>query len=416
MKVNKKGVLAVGALVATSMLALAGCASGGGETPSSGSTGGATTGELTVWVDADRARALDDVAKAFQDEKGVKVNLVVKDYGKIQEEFSAQVPTGKGPDITIGGHDWLGAFVTDGLVAPVELGDKAGEFEKIAIEAVTYDGNTYGLPYAIENIALLRNTALADSTPATFDEMIAKGQAAGVDYPFVVGLDPSNSDPYHLYPFQTSFGNAVFGRNADGSYDPSQLTIGDEAGQAFGAWLTAQGDTGTKVLNLNLSGDLAKEAFNAGKSPYFLTGPWNVADAQAAGIDVSVDAIPSAGGQDAQPFAGVQAFFLSAKSTNALIANEFLVNYIATPDVQTALFEAGGRPPALTASFEAAQSDPIVAGFATVGANAVPMPSIPQMQSVWDDWGKTEVALIKGGVDPAAEWTKMAELIQAKIG
>ena len=415
MKVNKRGMAATGLLVAASMLTLAGCAGGSSAAPSDDASKG-DSGALTVWVDADRSRALEDVAKTFEQDKGVKVNLVVKDYGKIRDEFTAQVPTGKGPDITIGGHDWIGAFVKDGIVAPVELGDKSADFEKIAMEAVSYDGKTYGLPYAIENIAILRNTALADSTPATFDEMIAKGRAAGTEYPFVVGLDPQAADPYHLYPFQTSFGNSVFARNADGSYDPSQLTIGDEAGQQFAGWLTAQGDTGTKVLNLNLSGDLAKEAFNAGKSPYFLTGPWNVADAQSAGVDVSVDAIPSAGGSAAQPFAGVQAFFLSAKSTNPLMANEFLVNYIATADVQTKLFEAGGRPPALTESFEAAQSDPIVGGFATVGANAVPMPSIPEMGSVWDDWGKTEAALIKGSADPAADWVKMADAIKAKLG
>ncbi|WP_454132133.1 sugar ABC transporter substrate-binding protein [Microbacterium lacticum] len=415
MKVNKKGMAATGLLVAASMLTLAGCAGGSSAAPSDDASKG-DSGALTVWVDANRARALEDVAKTFEQDKGVKVNLVVKDYGKIRDEFTAQVPTGKGPDITIGGHDWIGAFVKDGIVAPVELGDKSADFEKIAMEAVSYDGKTYGLPYAIENIAILRNTALADSTPATFDEMIAKGRAAGTEYPFVVGLDPQAADPYHLYPFQTSFGNSVFARNADGSYDPSQLTIGDEAGQQFAGWLTAQGDTGTKVLNLNLSGDLAKEAFNAGKSPYFLTGPWNVADAQSAGVDVSVDAIPSAGGSAAQPFAGVQAFFLSAKSTNPIVANEFLVNYMATDDVQTKLFEAGGRPPALTESFEAAQSDPIVGGFATVGANAVPMPSIPEMGSVWDDWGKTEAALIKGSADPAADWVKMADAIKAKLG
>ena len=415
MKVNKRGMAATGLLVAASMLTLAGCAGGSSAAPSDDASKG-DSGALTVWVDANRARALEDVAKTFEQDKGVKVNLVVKDYGKIRDEFTAQVPTGKGPDITIGGHDWIGAFVKDGIVAPVELGDKSADFEKVAMEAVSYDGKTYGLPYAIENIAILRNTALADSTPATFDEMIAKGRAAGTEYPFVVGLDPQAADPYHLYPFQTSFGNSVFARNADGSYDPSQLTIGDEAGQQFAGWLTAQGDTGTKVLNLNLSGDLAKEAFNAGKSPYFLTGPWNVADAQSAGVDVSVDAIPSAGGSAAQPFAGVQAFFLSAKSTNPIVANEFLVNYIATDDVQTKLFEAGGRPPALTESFEAAQSDPIVGGFATVGANAVPMPSIPEMGSVWDDWGKTEAALIKGSADPAADWVKMADAIKAKLG
>ncbi|WP_036283599.1 sugar ABC transporter substrate-binding protein [Microbacterium luticocti] len=409
MKVNKKAAAAAAALIATSMLALAGCSGQAAEAPKKTSAG-----SLTVWVDADRARALKDVAAQFEKDKGVEVKLVVKDYGKIQQDFTAQVPTGKGPDLTIGGHDWTGGFVQDGVIAPVELGDKASQFEKVAVQAVTYEGKTYGLPYAIENIAILRNTKLADATPATFDEMIAKGKAAGTKYPFLVGLDPQAADPYHLYPFQTSFGNSVFAQNADGSYDASKLTIGDAAGQSFAKWLGSQGAKGTKVININLSGDIAKEAFLAGESPYFLTGPWNVGDAQAKGIDVSVDPIPSAGGKQAAPFAGVQTFFLSAKSTNALAATDFLVNYIATEPVQTALYKAGGRPPALTSAYQAAQSDPIIAGFGKVGENAVPMPSIPQMGAVWDDWGKTEAAIIKGA-DPVSSWDKMTANIQAKL-
>src|SRR5690348_10879602 len=136
MKVNRKGAIGLGALIAGSMLVLAGCAGGGG----GNSTAPAGNGTLTVWVDADRAKALKDVVKTFQEEKGVKVDLVIKDNSKIRDDFTAAVPTGKGPDITIGAHDWLGSFVQDGLVAPVELGDKASEFQPVAISAFTYDG------------------------------------------------------------------------------------------------------------------------------------------------------------------------------------------------------------------------------------------------------------------------------------
>jgi arabinogalactan oligomer/maltooligosaccharide transport system substrate-binding protein len=259
----------------------------------------------------------------------------------------------------------------------------------------------------------MRNTDLVAEAPTSFDDMIAKGTAAGVQYPFVVGLDPANADPYHLYPFETSFGNSVFAQNADGSYDGSQLTIGDEAGQAFAAWLGQQGAAGT--INLNLTQDLSKEAFNSGQTPFILTGPWNVADAEAKGINIAIDPIPSAGGQTAAPFVGVQGFYVSAKSKNALAANEFLVNYLATEEVQTALYEAGDRPPALTAAYEKAAADPIIAGFGAVGAQGVPMPSIPEMGSVWEFWGVAEVAILKGE-DPAATWTKMSDDIQAKIG
>lgn len=410
MKVNKKGVVGIAALIAGSMLALAGCAGGSGNAPTTAPT---SAGTLTVWVDDNRAKALKDVVADFEKEKGVKVNLVIRDYGKIQQDFTAQVPTGKGPDITIGAHDWLGQFVQDGLIAPIELGDKAADFREVAVQAFTLNGQVYGLPYATENIALMRNTDLVSEAPTSFDDMIAKGTAAGTTFPFVVGLDPANADPYHLYPFQTSFGNSVFAQNADGSFDGSKLTIGDQSGLDFAKWLGSAGKAGT--INLNLTQDLAKEAFNSGESPFILTGPWNVADAQAKGINIAIDPIPSPGGKTAAPFVGVQGFYLNAKSTNTLLANEFLVNYLATPDVQYALYEAGDRPPANTEAYDKAATDPIIQGFGEVGTAGVPQPSIPEMASVWEFWGVAEAAIIKGA-DPVATWTKMASDIQAKIG
>ncbi len=409
MKVNKRSVLATGALIAVGALALAGCTSGdqGGTDESAGS--------LTVWVDADRATVLKDAAAEFEAETGVTVTLVQKDFGEIRDQFVAQVPTGEGPDIAVGAHDWLGTLVTNGVVAPIELGDAAGNFEQVAIDAWSYDGNVYGLPYSIENIALVRNTDLAPEAPATWDDMIAAGTAAGTEYKFLVGLDPAAGDPYHLYPFQTSFGAPVFGQNEDGSYDAADLQIGNAGGDAFAQWLAAQGAAG--ILNTNIDGDLARENFNAGKSAFYLTGPWNVPSAQEAGLNIAIDPIPSAGGQPAQPFVGVQGFFLSAKSQNVVAATNFLINYVGSEAVQTALYEVGGRAPALTAAFDAAvANDPIVAGFGAVGADAVPMPSIPQMGSVWEFWGVTEVAIINGQGDPVTLWQKMAADIAAAIG
>lgn len=413
MKVNKKGAIGLAAIVAGSAVVLAGCAGGGGnetEAPES-------AGSITVWVDADRAGVLEDAAKDFTADTGVEVKLVQKEFGEIRDQFVQQVPTGEGPDIAVGAHDWLGVLVTNGVVAPVELGDTASDFEQVAIDAWSYEGQTYGVPYAIENIGLLRNTDLVAEAPTSYDDMIAKGTAAGTEYAFLVGLDPEASDPYHLYPFQTSFGAPVFGTDADGAYDPADLQIGNAGGQEFATWLASQGATGAGVFNTNITGDLARENFVAGKSPFFLTGPWNVPAAEEAGLNIAVDPIPSAGGQDAQPFAGVQGFFLSSESENRLAANEFLINYIGSEEVQTALYEVGGRAPALTAAFDAAVgSDPITAGFGEVGANAVPMPSIPEMGSVWQFWGVTQAAIINGqGGDPVELWNKMASDIQAAI-
>ena len=406
MKVTSRSLMMTGAMAAATAIVLSGCAAAEPEAPM-------FEGSLTVWVDADRAGVLEDIATQFEEERGVTVELVTKDFGAIRDDFITQAPTGNGPDIIVGAHDWLGKLVQNGVVAPLELGDKAGEFQEVAITAMSYEGQNYGLPYSVENIAMLRNVDLAADVPATFDDLIAAGQASGAEYPFLVGLDPAAADPYHLYPLQASFGAPVFEITADGTYDPTALALGNEGGEAFAIQLAEWGAAG--ILNTNISGDIAREEFVAGKSPFFLTGPWNLPAIQEAGINYSIDPIPSAGGETASPFVGVQGFFIGSRSENTLAANEFLVNYIGTEAVQTALYEVGGRAPALLTAFEAAKSNADVAAFGEVGANGNPMPNVPAMDVVWSDWGSTEVAIINGQGDPVELWRAMVESIQSKI-
>jgi arabinogalactan oligomer/maltooligosaccharide transport system substrate-binding protein len=413
MKVNKKGAIALSALIAGSMLALAGCAggSGTGETKAA-----ADTTPITVWTDIERKPALEPVAAQFTKDTGVPVKIVTKDFATVDQDFITQVPTGKGPDVIVSPHDKLGAYVSAGVVAPLELGDVASKLQPVAIQAVTYDGKVYGMPYSIENIALVRNTALAPKAAATYDDVVAEGKAAGTKYPMLLGLSAEQGDPYHMYPLQTSFGSQVFAQNPDGSYDASKLVIGDDQGVAFAKWLSTQGAKGTGVFNANIDGDKAKQFFLDKQSPFYITGPWNIPDIKKAGIKYSIDPLPTAGTAKAQPFLGVNAFFLSSKSKNSLAATNFIVNYLSEESVQTELYKIGGRPPALIAAYDkAAAQDPDVKAFGDIGANGYPMPAIPQMGSVWSDWGNAEMTIIKGTADPAATWTKMAANIQAKI-
>lgn len=417
-------VFAVGALTAVGALALSAC---GGDTKASSpesaaaqdlAAGGAST--ITMWVDAERAPALKGIAAKFKADTGIEVKLVIKDFAAVRDDFITQVPTGKGPDLIVGPHDWVGKFVQNGVIAPVELGEKSASFSATAVKAMTFKGSTYGVPYSVENIALLRNTELLPAAVTTFDEVIAAGQgvvdAGNAKYSFLVGLDPKQGDPYHLYPLQTSMGSAVFGLDAEGGYDPKNLVLGEPAGVEFAKKLVEWGDSGAKVLNSNITGDIAKEEFKNGKSPYFLSGPWNVPDLEKAGIKLAVDPLPTAGDKPAQPFVGVNGFFISAKSANALATTEFVTNYLTTEEAQDSMFTAGGRPPALKASFDKAASDPIVEAFGKIGDNGVPMPAIPEMDAVWNDWGATELDLIKGKGDPATDWPKMAAAIKTKIG
>jgi len=122
MKVNKRGIVAAGVIAIVSTLSLAGCstATDGGD-----SSEGESGGTLTVWVDAERVDALKSAAESYEDKTGVKVKLVGKSVDDMKDDFIQQVPTGKGPDVVMGAHDWLGELSTNGVVAPLELGDSS---------------------------------------------------------------------------------------------------------------------------------------------------------------------------------------------------------------------------------------------------------------------------------------------------
>ncbi|GGD25086.1 sugar ABC transporter substrate-binding protein [Microbacterium faecale] len=412
MTVNKTG-RAFAAIAVAGTLGLAGCAGGAGDAPADDTadekTEASTT--LTVWVDAERVDALQGAADAYEEQAGVAVELIGKDTADIKDDFIQQVPTGEGPDIAMGAHDWLGELSTNGVVAPLELGDSASGYLDVAIEAATYDGTVYMLPYAVENLAVLRNTELVPEAAASFDEMLQAGQDAGLDQPFVVEQG-AEGNPYHLYPFQTAFGAPVFGTN-DAGYDATDLQIGGENGEAFATWLGEQGAAG--VFNTDIDGDIAKQAFLDGDAAFWLTGPWNVGAAQDSGIDVAIDSVPSPTDQVASPFAGVKGFFLSSESENQVAATDFLVNYLGTEEAQLSLFEAGNILPALSAAADTASSDPIIAGFAEVGTESVPMPAIPEMGSVWEYWGIAQAEVINGA-DPVERWQKLTADVESAIG
>ncbi|WP_343920441.1 maltose ABC transporter substrate-binding protein, partial [Agrococcus citreus] len=410
-------VAGVGALALT----LAAC-SGGGGTPAPSATETAAApeggGELVIWMDQNRNDALTDVIAAFEAETGTTVEIVIKDFANIDDDLTTQASSGEGPDVIVGAHDWIGKLVTNGVIAPVELGDIAGDFEEVSIEAMTYEGSVYGVPVSIENLALVRNTALAPEAPATWDDLVSTGEAAvsagDAEFPLLVGIDPNNADPYHLYPLQASFGGPVFGMNDDGSYNPDDLQLGNEGNVQFASALAEWGQQG--IINLNISQDIAKEQFASGASPYTITGPWNLEFFQEAGVEYGISEIPSAGDQPATPFVGVQGFMVSAYANNPIVANQFLTEYIAGEEAQTAIFETGQRAPALSSAFDAAQSNEDVAAFGAVGAEGVPMPNIPEMDALWTDWGTTEAQIIGGqGGDPAALWTAMADKIQSTL-
>ena len=408
----------LGAVAAAAALVLAACSSGGGDKAESGEEkapekvdGAGVT--LTIWTDENREAAITEAAAEFSEATGATVEVVQKNFDDLRTDFISQVSAGGGPDITVGAHDWLGALVAEGVVNTIDLGDKKNEFEKVTVDAFTYDGQLYGLPYASEAMALVRNTDLVgDEDIKDFEELLAKGNEAGVERPFVVGIG-DGGNMYNTYAFQTSFDAPVFVQSADGSYT-NEVGMGGENGQKFAEWMAAQGADG--VLSTTVDNDIAQELFTSGKAPFALVGPWTISALKDAGMgeNIKVSKIPSAGGKEASPFVGVQGFYLSSKSANALLATNFITEYLGSEKTQQALYDSDPRIPAMTKLADKYRDDPIIGGFIESASVGVPMPSIPEMGDVWDLWNNSQVQIL-GGADPVATWDKMVADLEAAV-
>lgn len=390
----RRGIAALGVLAAVT--ALAACS-------------GKTAAILTIWADDTRFVQVRSLADDFTASTGVAVNVVQKSESDMDTEFTTQVPTGNGPDLIVMAHDKLGALVANGVVAPVDLGEDSSTFSDVAVKAVTYNDQTYGVPYSVESVALVRNNALTQDAPTTYDDMIASGKVSGAEYPFIIQMG-DKGDPYHFYGFQTSFGAPVFNTNADGEYT-SELAMGGSGGTDFASWLKAQGDAG--VISSSITSDIAKQTFLDGKAAYTVTGPWNVAAFRDAGMDVSVLPVPSAGSQPAQPFVGVQMFYQSAKSAHPVAARLFF-NYLATPEAQEKMQKLGGRASAMP-SVAAKSDDQDIKDFANVAESGALAPAIPAMGSVWNFWGQTEANIVTGIETPDEGWATMITNIDNAI-
>lgn len=355
--------------------------------------------DLVIWCDNDRKPILDKYGAEFGKANGIQVQVQVST--DVRKDFKDATNAGKGPDVIVGAHDWLGELVANSSVEPVQLSaEQQSKFAPQSIAAAKFNGQLYGVPYAVENIALLRNTALAPDAPATMDDLVAKGTAikaasGGKVTNVLIQQVGKTGNAYYSYPYLAAFGGGIFATKANGDYDATKVLVNSPGSLKGAAELAKLGKA--KVLTTNIGDDNAEAIFDGGKSPYFITGPWAITNIKKAGLKYAISPLPTVAGGKMEPFLGVQMFYVSAKAKNASLAQEFVTNYVPRKDIQLALFEAASRPPALTEAYdEVAAKDADVKAFFEAGKNGKAMPNIPAMNSVWGPLGQAAADVISG--------------------
>jgi len=372
---------------------------------------------ILIWADETRSPIVEDVAGQYAEELGVQIEVVQLGFGDVRDQMKVAGPAGEGPDIFIGAHDWLGEMVANGLVAEVDLSAKEDQFFGPALNAFTYQGTLYGMPYATENIAFFCNPDLLEeyadgARPETWDEVMnlagtIESNSGGEATAWTI----QTNDPYHLFPLVTSYGGYVFEYTESG-YNPEDVGIDSEGAIEAAEWLEMMAAEG--YVEAGVDYDTMHTLFEQGQVACIGTGPWALGRIRDSGVSYNIGQFPAGADTNGRPFLGVQGFMVSAFSDNQLLAETLLTEVFATEEFMQAVYEADPRPSAFVPVREATD-DPDLAAFAEAGAEGLPMPAIPEMSAVWTAFGDAQELIISGEVGGEEAFQNAAEQIREKI-
>lgn len=366
--------------------------------------------DLVIWADDVKAQALRAPAEAWARDNGITV-AVQSVSGDLRDLFITADQASNGPDVLLGAHDWIGALVQNSAITPVAIPDTS-DFSETALDAITYEGQTFGVPYGVETLGLFANTALtAAPEPATMEELVEAGRAGGAANPLClqVGLQ---GDAYHLQPLFTSGGGYVFGRSADGTLDPTDVGIDSEGGLVAAERIGALAEQG--VLRTSIDGTNSIPLFAEGDCAYLISGPWAIDQVEEAGIDYVLGRIPGfAGLEEARPFATVNNFYLAANGENPAFAQQFVADAASSTDIVRGMFESNQMPPTQRSLMaELQDAYPAMVTIGELAEAADPMPAIPEMSAVWGPLGQSQAAVVEGA-DPRSTFAKAADEIRS---
>ncbi len=342
------------------------------------------SGSLTLWhgwTGAEADTLNDQIIPAWQEANpGVTIDVLAVPFDQLKNKYQTEVATGGGPDLLIGPADWTGELASadlirslDGLVSEEAL----GQYVPSAVEALTYDGQLYGLPESIETVALYYNTDLVPTPPTSTAELIQmSGEIAGAN-PDTFGF-ALYSNFYHPAGYLFGWGAQLFNEeNTSALNSPETIS--------FLTWLsdlTAQ----PGVTFQNDDGAISS-LFKEGKAGMVINGPWAVGDYQSAlGADkVKVAELPvisENGDAAAKPFLGVKQIMVNSNPDDeqAALAVKF-AEFFTGAEVGTILADSAGHLPANTGVD--VSENPIASAFVAQAANATAMPTIPEMGQVW---------------------------------
>ncbi|MEW5867176.1 MAG: extracellular solute-binding protein [Bacillota bacterium] len=369
---------------------------------------------LVLWADPLEAHIIADICKGFATKTGIDVEVIGISRLAQKGKITLDGPAGKGPDVFTTPHDQLGPMAIAGLVEPITATEEVKKsFVPVTIDAVSYKGKMYGLPYAFETVALFYNKDFYPTVPESIEEFLklVREKTKGGKYGFLFDL----TNVYFDWAFFSGHGAYVFKSGPDG-LDVNDIGLGTEGAAAALNFLKELRTSGLIPEGTDYS--VANSLFIEGKAGAVVNGLWALDEYRKQKVNYGMALIPKMpGGRISRPFVTVQAYWVSAFSKNKKEAQE-LIRYLTTKESLLALFK--GReamvPPRTDVlglpEVKANNDAQVMAAQATIG---IPMPNVPEMAAVWQPFTDAVITTLKGQSDAREALEMAVEMIKEGI-
>jgi len=358
-------------------------------------------GELSIWMDADRVAAVQQLGRQFEHDFGIKVHADATE--NIPNNFPLAAQSGKGPDIVIFAHDKVGEWADGGLIAPIPVSASyRARFSAKAWEAVKHRNQYWGYPISFEVVGLIYNKRLVDTPPAQLSDLVAFNQRFKQEHPGLRSILWDYNSPYYSWGILASAGAYVYAKSEEG-YDTRN--VGVDAPGAVEALneIVHLIQVGVLPRGASIEG-IAKQLMAEGKLAMMISGPWDWPDLMKSGIDFGVAPVPGMAGNPGRAFVGVSVAYVNRSSPNLDIARQFLENYELTEEGLMACERL--KPlgiPALTSRYDKmAKTDVLLREMKACADTGEVMPNIPEMGRFWSALGSALQVATNGQATPEA--------------
>ncbi|MBB1484422.1 sugar ABC transporter substrate-binding protein [Tessaracoccus sp. MC1865] len=358
---NRRNFL-IGASAALAAPTLAAC--GGSDDPASGSGGnGGSSGsgvELTYMFRGgeDERKAYDQAIKAFEDETGAKVKVIVTDADSYRTKLQAAITGNQTPDVFYLEQGAVMAFAKNGVVKDITADIETAGIEvdkvwKYGVDSYRFDGSKvgegalYGLPKDIGPFSFGYNKtmfekagiALPDKdTPYTWAEFrdVAKQLTTGEQWG--TGLNVT----WNLQAWVWSNG----GDWADA--DRRKVAVDTpEFAEAFQDFADIQlVDKSTPSVEQAQTMD-TYQRWMRGQIGFFPVGPWDVSTYAKLPFDWDLIPYPVGSTGKTATWVGSLGIAVSSKTKNSELAAQLAMFLSANEETQRQLYKAGVQIPNL---------------------------------------------------------------------